>query len=848
VFSPPQDRYKLTVNLDGSGTVTIDPGESSYASGTEVTLNATADAGWTFSSWTGDISTTENPTNVTMNGDKNVTAVFTAEANAPPEVSNPEPADLATGVPVSTSLLNFTLSDANADSMDYYISTSPDIGSDSALGVPDGTYNLPISGLTYDTTCTWWVNVTDGTDWTNTTYTFTTEPLLLLDSEFNDSVDSDDLRANNATAQDWYESRAQVPTLLFLDESDVDGNAGKKAGFAASASGNAYLTQEFSSAQAGTFSVQWDIYVDSILAVSPYRAGQMMIGSTSASYGPNRNDAVRFVFLAFNKTGGATSGTADLVAMLDFNTQVLVASDLNLDQWYTIKVDVDVAAGTYDAYVDGVYEGTFDACTALSSLTHISFAQWNDGAGAFYVDNVFSPVVNRYRLTVNVDGNGSVTVDPGESTYADGTEVELTATADSGWRFSEWSGDLTSTGNPVNVTMNSDKNITAIFTLNVPPTIDSSYPVADPSILEGESQVFNVTYHDDDGDILIVQWLLNSSNVGTGDEYTFTSDYDDSGVYNVTVTVSDGDNSTSHTWLLTVLDVGPTLSMPFNSDEGSVAVDESGYGNNGTVYNATWVSDYGGCYLFKASEEDYIEVPDDRSLDGAGTWTEITIEFWIKPTIDNKGVRLIEKRSAGSSYQIGFQTTPSTGIDGNQLYWNVWTSTSYKEIVAPFGLLTDKWSHVVCTYKDGVGMVIYVNGTSSVSASHTGTINDSTCPINIGRRGDDSSYFTGLMDYIRIYTKALPQPLIQQNYNETKTVYISQLLVDSEFDYSADSNDLRNNGPEQDWYESRNQVPTLLVLNDTDVSGNTGKKAEFLASRNAAGSEYVEREGKLHAH
>jgi hypothetical protein len=328
-----------------------------------------------------------------MDSDKTVIATFTKIANEPPVVSNPEPADGATNVPVSTSKLNFTISDADGDLMDYYVSTTPDIGGESQTGVLDGTYSLSVSNLAYGTTYKWWINVTDGMHWTNTSYTFTTESLLLVDSEFNDSADSADLRTNGA-GQDWYESRNQAgfQTLLFLDTSDIGGDTSKKAGFTASASGNAYLTQELSSPQTGVFSVQWDIHVDSILPVSPYRAGQMLIGSTSASYGPNRNDAVRFVFLAFYKNGGATEGAVDLVAMLGFSTQVTVAS-VNLDQWYTIKVVVDVAAETYEVFVDGVSKGTFAAVTAWAqpAVTHISFAQWNDGAGAFYVDNVFSP-------------------------------------------------------------------------------------------------------------------------------------------------------------------------------------------------------------------------------------------------------------------------------------------------------------------------------------------------------------------------------------------------------------------------------------------------------------------------
>lgn len=293
---------------------------------------------------------------------------------------------------------------------------------------------------------------------------------LLVDSEFTSSVDSADLRANSA-GQDWYESRAGWSggdaTLLFLDTNNVGGDTSKKAGFTASTSGNAYLSQEFSTPQAGTFSAQWDIYVDSILDISsPDRAGIMLIGSDlDAQKGPSSADTERFVFLGFFKNLGGTSGTMDLVAMTAFSTYTTVVAGLNMKQWYTIKVVVNVPNRTYDVYVDGVFKATKTApSNTLTSLTHISFAQWNDGAGAFYVDNVFAPAVDRYKLTVSTVGSGSLSVNPGESTYAPKTAVTLTATPQTGWSFAGWSGDLTSTDNPATITMNSGKSITATFT------------------------------------------------------------------------------------------------------------------------------------------------------------------------------------------------------------------------------------------------------------------------------------------------------------------------------------------------------------------------------------------------
>ncbi len=69
--------YTLTVNLTGNGAVTKAPDQPTYHYGDEVTLTATPDAGWTFDCWEGNLTGTDNPATITMDGNKTVTAVFT---------------------------------------------------------------------------------------------------------------------------------------------------------------------------------------------------------------------------------------------------------------------------------------------------------------------------------------------------------------------------------------------------------------------------------------------------------------------------------------------------------------------------------------------------------------------------------------------------------------------------------------------------------------------------------------------------------------------------------------------------------------------------------------------------
>ena len=70
------NQYSLTITTDGSGSVTKNPNQSTYSYGQVVTLTAVPGSGWVFSSWTGGLSGSQNPTTITMNGNKAVTAHF----------------------------------------------------------------------------------------------------------------------------------------------------------------------------------------------------------------------------------------------------------------------------------------------------------------------------------------------------------------------------------------------------------------------------------------------------------------------------------------------------------------------------------------------------------------------------------------------------------------------------------------------------------------------------------------------------------------------------------------------------------------------------------------------------
>jgi pectate lyase len=69
--------FTLSIAISGSGTVTRSPNQATYPNGTVVTLTATAASGFQFQGWSGNLAGSSNPTTITMNSNKSVTATFT---------------------------------------------------------------------------------------------------------------------------------------------------------------------------------------------------------------------------------------------------------------------------------------------------------------------------------------------------------------------------------------------------------------------------------------------------------------------------------------------------------------------------------------------------------------------------------------------------------------------------------------------------------------------------------------------------------------------------------------------------------------------------------------------------
>ena len=154
ISGPSPVTYNLTVtsNPTAGGSVTLAPTQPAegYAAGTSVQLTATAAGGYSFASWSGDLSGSINPDTITMDANKTITANFT-EIGVLAVTTN-----AATGIGTTTATLNgyLTLGDAPSANVSFEWGTSANYGTETAVQTMDATgpFTASLPGLSPSTT------------------------------------------------------------------------------------------------------------------------------------------------------------------------------------------------------------------------------------------------------------------------------------------------------------------------------------------------------------------------------------------------------------------------------------------------------------------------------------------------------------------------------------------------------------------------------------------------------------------------------------------------------------------------------------------------------------------------
>ncbi|MFH1771784.1 MAG: fibronectin type III domain-containing protein [Candidatus Omnitrophota bacterium] len=130
-----------------------------------------------------------------------------------------------------------------------------------------------------------------------------------------------------------------------------------------------------------------------------------------------------------------------------------------------------------------------------------------------------------YNLTIQ-STNGSITLNPNQATYDYGTQVILTAISDSGYQFTGWSGSASGTTNPITITMDSDKTITANFSIKTYAITSSSNsggtitPLGSVSKEHNQNQTYTIAPQTG---CHIEDVVVDGVSAGVIESYTFTN-------------------------------------------------------------------------------------------------------------------------------------------------------------------------------------------------------------------------------------------------------------------------------------------------------------------------------------
>lgn len=195
--------------------------------------------------------------------------------------------------------------------------------------------------------------------------------------------------------------------------------------------------------------------------------------------------------------------------------------------------------------------------------------------------------VYTYDVTIGVDGQGSTDPAPGTYVHPHGAEIAITATPDTGWQFTEWTGDTASiiqggvNDREITIEITGETDITANFE-------EGLLAPSDPQPEDGADEVsanpeLSVLVQHMGGSTIDVEFYdaSNDDPIGTaydivsgGRAYVTWSGLANGETYEWYAVARDGDHSlTSDTWEFTTTDT-PISTLSINAEgDGFVTID-----------------------------------------------------------------------------------------------------------------------------------------------------------------------------------------------------------------------------------------------------------------------------------
>lgn len=194
--------------------------------------------------------------------------------------------------------------------------------------------------------------------------------------------------------------------------------------------------------------------------------------------------------------------------------------------------------------------------------------------------------------------------------------------------------------------------------------------------------------------------------------------------------------------------------------------------------------------------DDYVAITDNVDIPtGAQTWA-----CWVKFN-DNNTFKDIMLHWAGGTNNASFALVRNTDnklrlyVDSDGL-----SSTSARFLASNTSLVSGNWYHIVGVFVPSTSMTVYINGSQDgqITSTIPNQAYDSTAPLTLGSRSDQSFFLDGNMADARIYDTDLSSTDVSNLYNGTDitTNLVGHWLKDTDdvLDHSTNSNNGENFG------------------------------------------------------
>lgn len=378
------------------------------------------------------------------------------------------------------------------------------------------------------------------------------------------------------------------------------------------------------------------------------------------------------------------------------------------------------------------------AATATPSLGLPPLAVTFSSAGSS--DPEGAPLTYRWDFG---DGSAiSTAANPGH-TYAAEGNYDATLTVSDGTNSSVATVVIRVGNQPPSAT------ITANFTSGTPP-LNVSFSSAGSVDPEGQPLTYNWSFGDG---------TANSTVANPTHSYAAV------GVYTARLVVSDGVKSATNSVAISVINPSSGLVAAYGFEEGlgNVLTDLSGNGNNGAITSGSWTNGRFGKALFFNGSGTLVTVNDSPSL---ALSTGMTIEAWVNPTALGGWRDVVYK--ANDIYFIEGSTPTGPPCAGGTFAG----SSLYSTNILPLNV----WTHLATTY-DGATLRFYVNGVQVATRAQTGSIQTSADPLTIGGDLVAGQYWSGRIDEVRVYNRALSAAQILTDKNTSVTGLTAPSMV-----------------------------------------------------------------------